>query len=604
MPEFFVLKLFLSGLLSILLLFPLYYVLGYGVLSMVNSIWYLRFNQSQRFQFEDVLVVSIATLSLIITGCKVVGVFPQVQLIFQLSAVVSIICLLFGFYFARCSGIKYRLLVPSGQHVLIWLFLFSNYLIRAVIKARTLNEAQYIPSSFNTDIFLYIRRSIVFLGETAQTQLENNQTILDILYNSPKLLSTFIYATFAYVSGDIGIAATIVSSIILAAIIAKYLILIKTKPNFDYSIVTLALIVLIIFQPIWCWLQDQFYWSNLLCIYLLIYALEDHLTNPKKINSIYLIKFAIAIIALAGFYPSQLPFFMIAAMIAIVFNSALDNQSRHKYLLAILLITFAVACLFITQYLDTSEVVKHFDLADSQHGQKFNYIPFWSFLEFIPKTGGTPKDLGAMLLISASLIVGFLATKYCIQAVPKTANWFKLLISLYTIYSFSYLILPGEYRQSKFLFTYIVPLIIFCLIETFSQVNWQRKPSIKILFSVLAVYVGVKSYLKPYKPHVSSEIESAIATVNSLQKPIVIYMNEGSIAHGYYYFAYQIRSLDFQLISRCPEASELNSFNSDAKPDAKTIVIASSCPKTQVKTTLQSKIIYTDINGSGQDDLE
>ncbi|MGL5834222.1 MAG: hypothetical protein ACRC1Z_13450, partial [Waterburya sp.] len=306
----------------------MYYGLGYGALSMVNSIWYLRFNQSQRFQFEDVLVASIATLSLIITGCKVVGVFPQVQLIFQLSAVFSIICLLVGFYSARFSGIKYRLLVPSGQHVLIWFFLFSNYLIRAVIKARTLGEAQYIPSSFNTDIFLYIRRSIVFLGETAQTQLENDQTILDILYNSPKLLSTFIYATFTYVSGDIGIAATIVSSIILAAIIAKYLILIKTKPNFNYSIVTLALIVLIIFQPIWCWLQDQFYWSNLLAIYLLIYALEEHLTNSAKINSIYLIKFAIAMIALVGFYPSQLPFFMIAAMIAIVFNSALDNQSR------------------------------------------------------------------------------------------------------------------------------------------------------------------------------------------------------------------------------------------------------------------------------------
>ncbi|MGL6343788.1 MAG: hypothetical protein ACRC80_32170, partial [Waterburya sp.] len=410
----------------------------------------------------------------------------------------------------------------------------------------------------------------------------------------------FIYATFTYVSGDIGIAATIVSSIILAAIIAKYLILIKTKPNFDYSIVTLALIVLIIFQPIWCWLQDQFYWSNLLAIYLLIYALEDHLTNSAKINNICLVKFAIAMIALVGFYPSQLPFFMMAAMIAIVFNSALDNQSRRKYLLAILLITFTVACLFITQYLDTSEVVKHFDLADSQHGQKFNYIPFWSFLDFIPRTGGTPKDLGAVLLISASLVVGFLATKYCIQAVPKTANWFKLLIILYTIYSFSYLILPGEYRQSKFLFTYIVPLIIFCLIETFSQVNWQRKLSIKILFSVLAVYVGVKSYLKPYKPHVSKEIESAIATVNSLQKPSVIYMNEGSIAHGYYYFAYQIRSLDFQLISECPEASELNSLDSDAK----TIVIASSCPKIAVKTALQSKIIYTDINGSGQDDLD
>ncbi|NJL53533.1 MAG: hypothetical protein HC930_17670, partial [Hydrococcus sp. SU_1_0] len=370
--------------------------------------------------------------------------------------------------------------------------------------------------------------------------------------------------------------------------------------SFNYSIVTVALTVLIVFQPIWCWLQDQFYWSNLLCIYLLIYALEDHLINSEKISSFHLVKFAIAIIALAGFYPSQLPFFMTAAMIAIVFNSALDQPSRHQYLLAILLVTFAVACLFITQYLDTSEVVQHFNLTDAEHGQKFNYIPFWSFLDFIPKTGGTPKDLGTTLFISASLIIGFLGIRYCIQVVPKNANWFKLLIILYAIYSLSYLILPGEYRQSKFLFTYIVPLIIFCLIETFSQVNWQRKPSIKILFSALAIYVGVKSFLKPYKPHVSSEIVPAIKAVNLLHKPALIYMNQGSITHGYYYFAYQIKSLDFQLISRCPQASELNSLNSDSK----TLVIASSCPKTAVKTTLQPKIIYTDINGSGQDDLE
>jgi hypothetical protein len=600
MTEFLILKLFSSSFLSILLLLPLYYVLGYGSLSMINSIWYLRFNQSHRFQFEDVLVAAIATLSLIITGCKIVGVFPQIQLIFLLSTVVSIICLLFSFYYSRFSGIKYQFLLPSWKSSLIWVLLFSNYLIRTIIKARSLGEAEYIPSSFNTDIFLYIRRSIVFLGEATQTQLENNQTILDILYNSPKLLSTFIYATFTFTSGDLGIAATIITSIVLAAIILKYLILIKTKPNLDYSIFTIALIILIVFQPIWCWLQDQFYWSNLLCIYLLIYALEDHLINSEKISSISIIKFAIAIIALVGFYPSQLPFFMIATMIAIVFNSALDNRSRDKYLLAIFLITFTVSCFFITQYLDTSEVAQHFNLSDAEHGQKFNYIPFWLFLEFIPKTGGTPKDLGAILFISASLIVGFLVTRYCIQVVPKKANWFKLLITLYTIYSLSYLILPGEYRQSKFLFTYIVPLIIFCLIETFSQVNWQRKPSVKILFLALAIYVGVKSCLKPYKPHVSSEIVSAIKAVNLLHKPALIYMNQGSITHGYYYFAYQIRSLDFQLISRCPQALELNSLNSDSK----TIVIASSCPKTGVKTTLQPKIIYTDINGSGQDDLE
>lgn len=598
MTESLILKLFTSGLLSILLLLPLYYVLGYGTLSLVNSIWHLRCNQSHRFQFADVLVASIATLSLILVGCKVVGVFPQIQLIFKLSIVVSIVCLLLSFCYSRFSGIKYQFILPSWKYSFVWLLLLSNYFLRALIKARSLGEAQYLPSGFNTDIFLYIRRSIVFLGKATHTQSENNQPFLDILYNSPKLLSTFIYATFTYVSGDLGIAATIITSLVLAAIILKYLVLIKTEPNFDYSIATIALIILIVFQPVWCWLQDQFYWSNLLCIYLLIYALED-LLSTQKISSIYPVKFAIAIIALAGFYPSQLPFFMIAAMIGIIFDSSLDKKSSYKYLLVILLVTVAVICLFITQYLDTSEVVNHFDISDAVHGQKVNYISFWSFLDVMPLTGGTPKDLGATLLISVSLIIGFLAIKYCIAVVSSNVNWFKLLITLYTIYSLSYLILPGEYRQSKFFFTYIVALFIFCLIKTFFQVNWRNKQTFTIILSTLAVYVVVKSLLKPYKPHVSNQISSAIASLNVLNKPTVIYMNEGSITHGYYYFAYQIRNLDFQLISACPQAS-LNSIDSEST----TLIIASSCPEIVIKPELQSKIIYTDINGSGQDDLE
>ena len=597
MTEFLIFKLLTSSLLSILLLLLLYYVLGYSTLSVVNSLWHLRFNQSHRFKFEDILVASIATLSLIITSCKVVEVFPQVQLILKLSTVVSIICLLFGFCYAHFSGIKEQvaLPLPNWKYALLWLLLFSNYLLRAAIKAKSLVAAQYIPSGFNTDIFLYIRRSIVFLGEATRIQLENNQEMLDILYNSPKLLSTFIYATFAYVSRDVGIAATIVTSLILAAIILKYLILIQTESNLNsslnYSIATIALIILIIFQPVWCWLQDQFYWSNLLCIYLLVYALEDLLTS-QKISNIYLVKFAIAIIALAGFYPSQIPFLMIAVMSGIVFNSSLDHQSRHKYLLRIFLITSFVVCLFISQYLDTSEVVKHFDISDAEHGQKLNYIPFWSFLDFMPRTGGTPKDFGAILLIATSLIVGFTTTKYCIKASPQNANWFKLLIGLYSIYSVSYLILPGEYRQSKFFFTYIVPLIIFCVIKIFAQVNFSSKKAFKILLSILAVYVVAKSFLKPYKLHVSSKISSAIEAVSLINQPTLIYMNEGSITHGYYYFAYQIRNLDFQLISGCPQASEVNSLD-----HSKTLVIASSCPDITVEAKLQTKIIYTDING-------
>ena len=589
--ESLILQLFTSGLISLLLLLPLYYLLGYGTLSLANSVWHLRFKQSQRFQFEDILVAAIATLSLIIIACRVVGVFPQILLIFKLSMAIAVFCLLLGFGYSRFARIKQQFILPSWQHSFIWFFLFSSYLIRAAIKARSLGESLYIPSGFNTDIFLYIRRSIVFFGSATRTQSENNQPLVDILYNSPKLLSTLIYASFTYVIGDIAIAATIVTSLVLAGIVLKYLVLIKTeaKPEakFGYSITTIALTVLIVCQPVWCWLQDQFYWSNLLCIYLLIYALADLFTG-QKISSSYFVKLAIAMIALAGFYPSQLPFFMLAAMIGIIFNSALDNRSRQRYLLATVIITIAVACLFITQYLDTTEIATHFDISDAVHGQKLNYIPFWSFLDFMPRTGGTPKDFGAALLIAASLTVGFLVIKYCIKVVPDYANWFKLLIGLYALYSISYLILPGEYRQSKFFFTYIVALFVFCIIKVLLQVSWRRKQTVQILLSILAIYVVAKSSLKSYKPHVSSNISSAIATVNSLHKPTIIYMDEESIIHGYYYFAYQIRNLDFQLISGCPQALELNS----AARENKTLVLASSCPK----TVLQPEIIYTDIN--------
>ena len=153
MAESLIFKLLSSGLLCIFVLLPLYYLLGYGTWGLVNSIWHARFNESYRFKFEDVLVAAIATLSIMIIGCKVAGVFPHVQLIFKLSAAVSIVCLLLSFAYSRFSAIKYRLPLPNGKHTLVWLGLFSIYLIRATIKARSLSDAQYIPSRFNTDVF-------------------------------------------------------------------------------------------------------------------------------------------------------------------------------------------------------------------------------------------------------------------------------------------------------------------------------------------------------------------------------------------------------------------------------------------------------------------
>ena len=595
MAESLIFKLFISSLLCVVVLLPLYYLLGYSVLSAIEyRLWYWQFNRSQNFKFEDVLVTSIATLSLIIVGCKLVGVFPQIQLIFRLSIVTAIACLCLSFAFARLlrikPGVKHSLPLPNWKYVLFGILVYAIYLVRTTIKAQSLANAQYIPTRFNTDLLLYIRRSIVFLGNSDRLQSQNDLTIIDILYNSPKLLSTLIYSTFTYVSGDIGVAATIIMSLVLMAITLKYLVLIKKQGN--YSLTTIALITLIVFQPVWCWLHDQFYWSNLLCIYLLIYVLED-LILFRPIESKYLLKYAIALTALAGFYPSQLPFFLVAAMTGIVFHPAFEHKRRDKYLLSLILITIAIACLFFTQYFATGEVFQHFNLTDDRHGQKLNYIPFWSLLDFVPLTGGTPKDLGAILLISASLIVGLFVVKYCIKTIPAKANWFKLLYALYAVYSVSYLILPGEYRQSKFFFTYIVPLIVFCAIEVFSHTSLRYKPVFKLLFSALAIYVAIKSFFKPYKPHVSSEISEAISAVKSRNQPTLIYMYEGGIAHGYYYLAYQIRNLDFELISGCPQASDLNSIDLNKN----TLVVDTSCPQIAVNPELESKIIHTDING-------
>ena len=584
-------KLTIASGVCIAVLLPFYYLLGYSVLNLINSLWHYKFKQSFKFKFEDVLVASLAILSLIAIACKIVGVFPQIKLIWQLSTIAFIICLSLGFITSKIAKVTPQFPLPSIRHSFVWLLLFSVYALRSLIKARSLDEAQYIPSRFNTDIFLYIRRSIVFLSQPAKLHSENNETILDILYNSPKLLSTLVYTTFTKISGDIGIAATIATSMVLAAIVLKYLLLIKTAKNSSHTLIISAAAGLIIFQPVWCWLQDQFYWSNLLCIYLLVYTLQDLFTS-KSLDRFWLIKYAIAGVALAGFYPSQIPFFCLAAIAGVVFQSGLTVRSRNRYLIFIVAISIAVLCLFYTQYLDTGEVVKHFDLTDAKHGQNLNYIPFWSFLSFVPKTGGTPKDLGAILLISGSLLLAAIAIRYCLQTVPDWANWFKLLFGLYFLYSVSYLLLPGEYRQSKFFFTYIVPLIAFCFIKVVNQGELKRQKIVRFLLPILAVFVTIESFDKPYKPHVSSEISPVIAEVKTQNKPLTVYTDDGSIAHGYYYFAYQLRQLDWQLFTGCPQSTDLESITGD-----RTLVIARSCPKIVIPSALKNDVLYPDING-------
>ena len=593
MNESLLLRLFTLSSLCVIALLPAYYLLGYSTLGIVNSIQHLRSHRSYIFKFEDILIASIATLSLIIISCKIARLFPTIQLILNLSIIVSLVFTLVKLLSYKFNSIHDKFPLPNWRYVVFWCILFVNYLIRSIVKARTLTDAQYIPSRFHTDIFWYIRRSWIFLGQPSHLQFENDQSILDILYASPKLLSTLIYATFTYVSNDIGVSGTIVTSIVLASITVKYIILIRNNQNFDYSLVTLALIALVIFQPILGWMQDQFLWSNLLCIYLLIYTLEDLLVS-SQFNSKSLVKFAISMIALAGFYPAQLPFFMIAWMIGLVFHPQIKKNRLKKHISSSFLITIAIFCLFITQYFDTDEVMQRFNVLDTHLGLNIRYISFWSILDLIPKTGGTPRNLGTIVLITISLTIGLTTTRYCIKLAPSFDKWFKLLFALYTVYSCSYIILPGAYRQSKFLFTYIVPLIVFCLIKIVLDGDLKKRKFIKILLPLIAIYVSINSFIQPYKPHVSKEIATVIEDIKLRNNPIIFYTSSGSIAHGYYYFAFQLRDLDFQLIGGCPEKKDLEPIDSTMN----TVIIAESCPKITMKPQLQSQIIYTNINGS------
>ncbi|MDJ0594238.1 MAG: hypothetical protein QNJ72_30390 [Pleurocapsa sp. MO_226.B13] len=68
MSELLILRLLRSGFWSILLLFPLYYLLGYSTLRVVTSLLHAVTNRSYSFKFEDVLVTSLATLSLLLRG--------------------------------------------------------------------------------------------------------------------------------------------------------------------------------------------------------------------------------------------------------------------------------------------------------------------------------------------------------------------------------------------------------------------------------------------------------------------------------------------------------------------------------------------------------
>lgn len=592
MIESLAFKLIAASALCIAVLLPFYYLLGYSVLSFVSSVWHYRSKHSWEFTFEDVPIAALALLSSIVVGCKVAGVFPQIELIWQLSTIAFIICLSLSLCLAKIGRIKPQLPLPSWKPSLIWVILFVIYLGRSLIKARSLESAQYLPSRFNTDIFLYIRRSIVFLSQAERSHTENGDRLLDILYNSPKLLSTLVYTTFTKISGDIGIAASIVTSIVLAAIVLKYLLLLG-KYSSGITWVNCGLAGLIIFQPVWCWLQDQFYWSNLLCIYLLVYLLQN-LVDSSSIERTWLIRYTLALIALAGFYPSQIPFFCLATGIGISFQADLAAKTRHRYLIASLGIAIAILCLFSTQYFDTSEVVKHFDLTDAKHGQNLNYIPFWAWWYFEPRTGGTPKDLGAVLLIAGSLLLAAIAIRYCWQTLPRRSNWFKLLLILYLLYSLSYLLLPGEYRQSKFFFTYIVPLIVFCAIEWVGQTRLKRQRIFRLLVPALAVYVAIKSFDKPYKPHVAGEISQVIANLKPNQ-PLTIYTDDGSIAHGYYYFAYRLRHQDFELFTGCPASEDLQSL--DRRRQA---IVAKSCPQIEIPADLEDKIIYPNINGADE----
>lgn len=507
---------------------------------------------------EDIIVASLSGLSLILIIFKIFKIVPTLSSISTVTIALIIITVLLILIRVKLSKTKIRLQqlnLPNIQQPRLKYFslsicIFTLYLLRALFKAKDFSETIYISSRYNTDIFLYLRRISVFLSAPVALQHQyDNVSAIDVLYDSPKLLSSLIYAIFTSIFNHPGVAGTVLTSLILTAIVLKYILL--TQNLYYYSkFFSLSLAVYLFFQPALSWLQDQFYLSNLLYLYLLIYVGEDLLVT--KCTNKTTLKFSLVAIAISSFYPSQLPFLLLAIALLILLTKQKISLKINKIIkiFAISVITFLI---FLPQYLATSEVTQHFNLTDSQHGVNFVYIPVWSLLNLVPRPGGFKVSLESILLVIFSIAIATIITNYLAKRFSTIAKHLYLSNFLYIIYSLSFIIFPGSYRQGKFLVTYIIPLIIFCAIQIIMQSKTKKITTVIVI--LLAIYVGWNSLDRKYKSHLSQDVRQTIEYLREQNKPVITYYNGRD--YRFYYLSYQLRKLPLNMISHCPSTKEL-----------------------------------------------
>lgn len=525
------------------------------------------------FKIEDIIVTSLAILSLILIAFKYFNLPPTLHLISlaALCCLVSIFIALpiYLIIFSHKYLFKNTYLFSLQKPVLSNCFLFSTifllYLVRALFKAKDFQEIVYIPSRYNTDIFLYLRRISVFLGEqTYSNHQYNNVSVQNILYDSPKLLSSFIYAAFTNRFQSLSIAGTVLTSLILTAIIFKYILLLS-KNNFAKPFY-IAILIFLFFFPAFSWLQDQFYLSNLLYLYLLIYGLSDFFLSDS-FNHKTILKYGISLVAVAGFYPSQIPFFALAATLLLVL---VEGKLSIRHILKICLLTIITILIFLPQYTATSEVVQHFNLIDAKHGVNFSYIPFWSILNVVPKPGGFKVDFSSVALVIFSILLTVFVIKYLAKNNIQIAKYLYIGGFLYIVYSLSFIAIPGSYRQGKFLITYIIPLLLFCAIRIITSIKIHNKIATAVMI-ILAIYVSWNSLDRKYKSHINRETQQTINYIIKQNKPVAFYYK--NLDHRYYYFSYQLRNYPLKMVDRCPSDEEIKAI----LPSSQTIVIAQAC---------------------------
>lgn len=546
------------------------------------------------FKLEDIVVAGLSSLSLLLIVGKLLNINPYLKLIF--TVIVGFIIITVGIllikikFFSQDKLISVfyllRIQQPQKKNSYYFLGIFFFYLFRAFLKAKSFSEVEYIPSRYNTDIFLYLRRISIFLDSNAgfNHQYDGVKGIV-VLYDSPKLLSSLIYAIFTNIFNHPGIAGTILTSIILTAIILKYVLLI-TEIYSRSKIFYFVVITFILFQPALSWLQDQFHLSNLLYIYLLIYTVEDFFV-AKAIDRKILLKFTLASIATAGFYPSQLPFLTLATVVLLLLTEE-KRANKIKDIVSILTIAIAIFITFISQYIDTTEVTHHFNLTDSIHGINFVYVPFWSLLSLVPKAGGLKVSIDSIFLVVVSIVLTIVTTKYLISKNIFPTKYLSLTAFLYITYSVSFLIFPGSYRQGKFFLTYIIPLALFCFLKILIRAKVERNKLVIAIAIILAIHISWNSLNRKYKSHIPKTIEQTIERLQNQTRPIFIYSN--STEHKYYYLSYQLRNNNLSIINRCPSTTELTS---NLQQD-KAIVISKNCQTNNFDNN-DDNIIYLDL---------